>query len=77
MQAELDVSHLLDMNEALWRALTPGSLMPQSPHFGGVPRFLRCWYRSLPPGVLTMRFLFERVGYLKKISVLLVTLKLH
>lgn len=22
---------------------TPGSLMPQSPHFGGLPRFLRCW----------------------------------
>ena len=43
---------------------TPGSLEPQSPHFGGEPRFGRCWYWSFPPGVLTTRTLFERVLYL-------------
>ena len=40
---------------------TPGSLMPQSPHLGAVPRFLMWRYRSLPPGVLVMRTLLERV----------------
>jgi hypothetical protein len=40
---------------------TPGSLIPQSPHFGGDPRFLMCRYRRAPPGVLVMRTLFERV----------------
>jgi hypothetical protein len=44
--------------------LTPGSLMPQSPHFGAVPRFLMCSSRSLPPGVLITRVLLERVLYL-------------
>lgn len=44
--------------------LTPGSLVPQSPHFGGLPFFLVCWYWSFPPGVLTIRTLFERVLYL-------------
>ncbi len=49
----------------VWKAeLTPGSLIPQSPHFGGLPFFLTCWYRSFPPGVLTTRTLLERVGYL-------------
>lgn len=48
-----------------WKAvLTPGSLIPQSPHFGGLPFFLMCWYRNFPPGVLTTRTLLERVGYL-------------
>lgn len=46
------------------RGLTPRSLVPQSPHFGGVPLFLTCWYWSFPPGVLTMRTLLERVLYL-------------
>lgn len=41
--------------------LTPGSLTPQSPHFGAVPRFLMCRSRSLPPGVLITRTLFEVV----------------
>lgn len=45
---------------------TPGSLTPQSPHFGAEPRFLMCRYRSLPPGVLIMRTLLERVLYLSK-----------
>ena len=44
--------------------LTPGSLVPQSPHFGGLPLFFVCWYWSFPPGVLTMRTLLERVLYL-------------
>ena len=44
--------------------LTPGSLVPQSPHFGGLPFFLVCWYWSFPPGVLTIRTLLERVLYL-------------
>ena len=44
--------------------LTPGSLIPQSPHLGGLPRFLMCWYWSFPPGVLTTRTLLERVLYL-------------
>jgi len=43
---------------------TPGSLIPQSPHLGGLPRFLMCWYWSFPPGVLTTRTLLERVLYL-------------
>ena len=43
---------------------TPGSLMPQSPHLGGLPRFLMCWYWSFPPGVLMTRTLLERVLYL-------------
>ena len=47
---------------------TPGSLMPQSPHFGGLPRFLRCWYWSFPPGVLMTRTLLERVLYLYRIA---------
>lgn len=38
--------------------------MPQSPHFGGLPRFFRCWYRNFPPGVLITRTLLERVLYL-------------
>lgn len=46
------------------RGLTPGSLVPQSPHFGGLPFFLVCWYWSFPPGVLTIRTLLERVLYL-------------
>lgn len=25
------------------RGRTPGSLRPQSPHLGGLPRFFRCW----------------------------------
>lgn len=45
---------------------TPGSLMPQSPHLGGLPRFFRCWYRSFPPGVLITRTLLERVLYLSR-----------
>ena len=44
--------------------LTPGSLVPQSPHFGGLPLFFVCWYWSFPPGVFTMRTLLERVLYL-------------
>ena len=44
--------------------LTPGSFIPQSPHFGAVPFFLMCCRRSFPPGVLMMRTLFERVLYL-------------
>lgn len=35
--------------------------MPQSPHFGAVPRFLMCRRRSLPPGVLITRVRFEDV----------------
>lgn len=45
-------------------SLTPGSLTPQSPHFGAVPRFLMCSNRSFPPGVLITRTLFEVVLYL-------------
>lgn len=44
--------------------LTPGSLMPQSPHLGAVPCFLMWRYRSSPPGVLTTRTLLDRVLYL-------------
>src|SRR5689334_19464029 len=44
--------------------LTPGSLTPQSPHLGAVPRFFRCSVRSSPPGVLTIRVLLELVLYL-------------
>ena len=43
---------------------TPGSLMPQSPHFGAVPFFLMWRYRRWPPGVRITRTLFERVLYL-------------
>ena len=42
-------------------ALTPGNLVPQSPHLGAVPRFLMCRYLSSPPGVLLMRTLLETV----------------
>jgi hypothetical protein len=44
--------------------LTPGSLIPQSPHLGAVPFFLMCRYRRLPPGVLMMRTLLDLVLYL-------------
>jgi hypothetical protein len=37
--------------------------MPQSPHFGAVPFFFRCRYRSSPPGVLTTRTLLDLVLY--------------
>lgn len=40
---------------------TPANLEPQSPHFGAVPLFLMCRYRSSPPGVLTTRTLFDLV----------------
>jgi hypothetical protein len=46
------------------RERTPGSFVPQSPHFGAVPRFLMCRSRNLPPGVLITRVLLERVLYL-------------
>jgi len=48
--------------------LTPGSLMPQSPHLTGLPFFLMWRYRSLPPGVFTTRTLLERVLYLQTIT---------
>lgn len=44
--------------------LTPGSFNPQSPHFGALPFFLMWRYRSLPPGVLMTRTLFDLVLYL-------------
>ena len=47
--------------------LTPGSLMPQSPHFGADAFFLMCRYRSFPPGVLITRTLFDRVLYLRTV----------
>lgn len=40
---------------------TPGSLMPQSPHFGPLPGFLMCKYRSFPPGVLITRVRLDLV----------------
>lgn len=43
------------------RAGIPGRAVPQSPHFGDLPNFLRCWYRKVLPGVLTIRTLLERV----------------
>ena len=51
---------------AYWRgrrAGMPGSAMPQSPHLGAVPGFLRWWYTSRPPGVFTTRRLFDVVLY--------------
>lgn len=46
--------------------LTPGSLVLQSPHFGAVPRFLMCRYRSFPPGVLMTRTKLLDVLYLER-----------
>lgn len=51
----------------MWRvsaALTPGSLTPQSPHFGAVPFFLMWRTRSSPPGVLIRRVRLDDVLYL-------------
>jgi hypothetical protein len=44
------------------RRRTPGRLIPQSPHLGDVPGFLRWWYTSRPPGVLTIRGV-ERLAF--------------
>ena len=52
----------LPCNESM--PLTPGSFNPQSPHFGALPFFLMWRYRSLPPGVLMTRTLFDLVLYL-------------
>jgi len=41
--------------------LTPGRVIPQSPHRGPFPGFLMCKYLNLPPGVLMMRVRFEEV----------------
>ena len=57
-----DTQHALGENHS--GVLTPGSLMPQSPHLGAVPFFLMWRYRSSPPGVLTIRTLLDRVLYL-------------
>jgi hypothetical protein len=58
------------------RQLTPGSLMPQSPHFGAVPAFLMCKRRRDPPGVFTVRTLLDVVLYLQvSISTLLHVLR--
>lgn len=43
------------------RQLTPGSLLPQSPHLGAVPRLRMCRVRSSPPGVRTTRVLLDVV----------------
>ena len=54
----------VELRPLRWGQRTPGSLVPQSPHFGALPCFLMCRYRSLPPGVLMMRVLFDLVLYL-------------
>ena len=58
LQGAIGSRFLLDDHK---KALTPGSLIPQSPHFGAVPAFLMCRYRSFPPGVLMTRTLFDFV----------------
>ena len=40
--------------------------MPQSPHFGAVPRFLMWRTRRSPPGVLITRVRLEVVLYLRR-----------